>query len=197
MHSALLCMPQVVVRITDAQMAWLEGQVEQFRPKSVVIRDLIDSAMKGLHEGARLSAYHVGAGHQNGVAGKPPLQFPPDLEVTSPPAPTEAVKAVPKKKLPDLVVPQCVFHHSDLIQEFWKTKKGSKSETAWKLLMTELTKISDQYGSDRVDEQLRLAINGRWQSITLRNMQNFEKSSRPQPQQKMSLTEEARSLGLI
>ena len=91
----------------------------------------------------------------------------------------------------------CVYHHSDLIQEFWKCKKGSKSETAWKLLMTELTKISDAYGSDRVDEQLRLAINGRWQSITLRNMQNFEKAPRQQPQQKMSLTEEARSLGLI
>ena len=107
-----------------------------------------------------------------------------------------AVKAVPKKNA-DLVVPQCVYHHSDLIQEFWKCKKGSKSETAWKLLMTELTKISDSYDSDRVDEQLRLAINGRWQSITLRNMQNFEKAPRQQPQQKMSLTEEARSLGLI
>ena len=95
------------------------------------------------------------------------------------------------------MVPQCVFHHELLIKEFWKTKKGSKSETAWKLLMTELTKIHDQYGSERVDEQLRLAINGRWQSITLRNMQNFEKAPRQQPQQKMSLTEEARSLGLI
>ena len=41
--------------------------------------------------------------------------------------------------------------------------------------MTELTKISDAYGSDRVDEQLRLAINGKWQSITLRNLENFEK----------------------
>ena len=41
--------------------------------------------------------------------------------------------------------------------------------------MTELTKISDSYGSDRVDEQLRLAINGKWQSITLRNLENFEK----------------------
>ena len=191
------CMPQVVVRITDAQMAWIESQVEQFRPKSVVVRDLIDSAMKGVDTVGTIPTCRAGAGHQSDTTQRLPLQFPPGLEVTSSQPPTEAVKAVPKKNLPDLVVPQCVFHHSDLIQEFWKTKKGSKSETAWKLLMTELTKISNQYGSERVDEQLRLAINGRWQSITLRNMQNFEKTPRQQPQQKMSLTEEARSLGLI
>ena len=99
---------------------------------------LIDQGLTGV---GRVSAYHVGAGHQNGVASKPPLQFPPDLEVTNPPAPTEAVKAVRKKKA-DLVVPQSQYHHSDLIQEFWRCKKGSKSETAWTLLMTELDKHS-------------------------------------------------------
>ena len=41
--------------------------------------------------------------------------------------------------------------------------------------MTELNKIADAYGVDRVDEQLRLAINGKWQGITLRNLESFEK----------------------
>ena len=167
-------MPQVVVRITDAQMAWIEGQVEQFRPKSVVVRELIDSAMKGVDTVGTIPTCRAGAGHQSDTTQRLPLQFPPALEVTNSEPPTQAVKAVPKKNA-DRVVPQCVYHHSDLIQEFWKCKKGSKSETAWKLLMTELTKISDSYGSDRVDEQLRLAINGKWQSITLRNLENFEK----------------------
>ena len=74
------CMPQVVVRITDAQLAWLEGQVEQFRPKSVVVRDLIDSAMKGVDTFANLSAYHVGAGNLSNL--QPKAQLP--NEATNP-----------------------------------------------------------------------------------------------------------------
>ena len=167
-------MPQVVVRITDAQMAWIESQVEQFRPKSVVVRDLIDSAMKGVDTFANVPTCRAGAGHQYGVDRKPPLQFPPNLEVTNSPASTETVKAVRKKRT-HLVVPQSLSHLDDLIQEFWRCKKGSKSETAWTLLMTELNKIADAYGVDRVDEQLRLAINGKWQGITLRNLESFEK----------------------
>ena len=48
-------MPQVVVRVTDDQLAWLEGQVQQFRPKSVVVRDLIDSAMQGVDKPVTLT----------------------------------------------------------------------------------------------------------------------------------------------
>ena len=40
-----------------------------------------------------------------------------------------------------------------------------------------LTKIQDKYGDAVVNEQL-IAINGKWQSITLRNMQNIGKLSR-------------------
>ena len=130
---------------------------------------------QALDSGSRLPAYRVGAGHQNGVSHTLPLQFPPALEVTNSEAPTEAVEAVPKKNKTTRVVPQSLSHLDDLIQEFWRAKKGSKSETAWTLLMTELGKIADAYGVDRVDEQLRLAINGKWQGITLRNLESFEK----------------------
>ena len=180
MHSALLCMPQVVVRITDTQMAWLEGQVEQFRPKSVVIRDLIDSAMKGLHEGARLSAYHVGAGNTYSYE-KPPLQFPPDLEVTPTPASTEAVPSKKKNSLETLSLTPELEKFEDLIREFFRLKKGSKSKTAWAHLMGGLKKIQDKYGDAVVKEQLMAAINGRWNGITLKNYEEFGKP-KPKPQ---------------
>lgn len=61
----------------------------------------------------------------------------------------------------------------DLIEEFWRIKKGSKGETAWKLLTTELLKIRSKHGNTVMREQLTLAINGKWQGITLRNYENF------------------------
>jgi hypothetical protein len=60
-----------------------------------------------------------------------------------------------------------------LIEEFWRIKKGSKGETAWKLLMTELDKIRTKHGLGVVREQLQLAINGKWQGITLKNYEQF------------------------
>ena len=64
--------------------------------------------------------------------------------------------------------------HAELIREFWRVKKGSKSDQSWALLQTELTKIQEVFSDDRVEEQLQLAINGLWKGITLRNMQRFE-----------------------
>ena len=54
-----------------------------------------------------------------------------------------------------------------LVDEFWRAKKGSRGDTAWKLLMTELLKIRQRYGEAVVREQLQLAINGKWAGITL------------------------------
>ena len=62
----------------------------------------------------------------------------------------------------------------ELIDEFWRVKKGSKSQTAWNILMTELKKIQAAYDDERLEEQLGLAINGLWNSVTLRNLQRFE-----------------------
>ena len=62
---------------------------------------------------------------------------------------------------------------AELIREFWRLKKGSKGETAWKLLTGELLKIRSKHGNTVMREQLELAINGKWQGITLRNYENF------------------------
>ena len=41
-------MPSVSLRLTDAQVSWLDAQTRQFRNRSDVLRDLIDSQMGNL-----------------------------------------------------------------------------------------------------------------------------------------------------
>ena len=74
----------------------------------------------------------------------------------------------------DKAVPFGLTPHEDLIRDFWRTKKGSKGERAWNLLMGQLESIKVRYGNDVVREQLELAINGRWTSITLANYEKFK-----------------------
>ncbi len=93
--------PQINVRITEDQLIWLSSQVKPFRNKSAVIRDLIDSKIQGLDGFASLSAYHVGAGPQQGnlrpLTGNKPSPKQPEGESEAlqeqqlPPQPTEDV----------------------------------------------------------------------------------------------------------
>jgi hypothetical protein len=75
---------------------------------------------------------------------------------------------------------------AELIREFWRLKKGSKGETAWKLLTGELLKIRSKHGNTVMREQLELAINGKWQGITLRNYENFAAPKTAAPRQQES-----------
>ena len=59
------------------------------------------------------------------------------------------------------------------IRAYWAAKPKTKTAAAWKLLMRELNKINDQYGSDVLEEQLLQAEANRWQSITLKNYEQF------------------------
>ena len=101
--------PQINVRITEEQLSWLSSEVRPFRNKSAVIRDLIDSKIRGLDGFASLSAYHVGAGPQQGnlrplTSKKPSLKQPEGesealQEQQLPPHQTEAVP--PSAQEPD------------------------------------------------------------------------------------------------
>ena len=64
---------------------------------------------------------------------------------------------------------------SSLIVDFWHSKKGKKTEAAFNLLMGEkgLIGIKKKYGEDAVKDQITLAIANEWQSITLKNYENF------------------------
>jgi len=73
---------------------------------------------------------------------------------------SKTVKTKAKALSPDLA------QHADLIHAFWKIKKGSKGDIAWKLLCTELTKFHDNLGPTAVEEQLTQAINGKWAGIS-------------------------------
>ena len=87
--------------------------------------------------------------------------------------------------------------HSDLIRDFWRTKKGSEGERAWSLLQTGLKGIQSAYGDDVVREQLELAINGRWQSITLANYERFKPQPKPwekEPEAKHPAYRDAREI---
>ena len=61
--------------------------------------------------------------------------------------------------------------------------QNQNRSAAWSLLMRELNKINDQYGSDVLEEQLLQAEANRWQSITLKNYEQFgvKHGSPPRP----------------
>jgi hypothetical protein len=60
-----------------------------------------------------------------------------------------------------------------VILAFWDHKAGAKSEAAWKLLLTELSKIQERYGERVVRDQLELAAANRFKSVTLKNYEQF------------------------
>ena len=73
--------------------------------------------------------------------------------------------------------------HSDLIQEFWRAKKGRRSDRAWVMLLNGLTDIQASYGDRVVREQLELAAANGWTSITLANYEKFGLPRGNAPQQ--------------
>ena len=83
----------------------------------------------------------------------------------------KAVKTIKAK--PTFDIAQNLWGHEDLIRAYWKAKPKNKTAPAWKLLMTELTKIQDGYGDAALRTQLELAEANRWQGITLSNYERF------------------------
>ena len=83
----------------------------------------------------------------------------------------KAVKTIKAK--PTFDIAQNLWGHEDLIRAYWKAKPKNKTAPAWKLLMTELTKIQDGYGDAALRTQLELAEANRWQGITLANYERF------------------------
>jgi len=72
------------------------------------------------------------------------------------------------------IISEALLQHTSLIEEFWRAKKGSKGDTAWKLLQTELGKLQASYGNAVVAEQLRLAINGKWAGVSASRYEQFK-----------------------
>jgi len=168
------------VEIDDELHDMATAQCPKYLSVTGFINLLIDQGLTNLAVMPTVSACYAGAGNPGNNPQKLPLQFPPDLEVTSFEAPTEAVPSKKKNSLETLSLTPPLEKFDDLIREFFRLKKGSKSKTAWAHLMTGLTKIQDKYGDDVVKEQLMAAINGRWAGITLKNYEEFGKA-KPKP----------------
>ena len=131
-------MPQVVVRITDDQLVWLEGQVQQFRSKSVIVRDLIDSAMKGVDTSCtlteRATAFPQRKGGASEVSSSTSIK-----ENTSNRSNKKKKDAYASKHLPDSVqVPDAIVDCDQLLREYWSVKKGTRSERVWNRLCNKL-----------------------------------------------------------
>ena len=84
-------------------------------------------------------------------------------------------------------IPKSLEFCKDLIVKFWAVKKGFHTEDAFKLLIGPkgLAAIHINYGQSAVIDQLEEAIANKWQSITLRNYEQF---GRPQKADKEPVT---------
>ena len=88
-------------------------------------------------------------------------------------------------------IPQEFHYCKDLIVKFWTEKSGAKSQEAFKLLIGPkgLKGIATKYGQGTgvkaVLDQLEDGIANKWQSITLRNYEQF---GRPQKADKEPVT---------
>ena len=144
LHSQVF-VPQINVRITDQQLLWLKSEVKPFRNKSAVIRDLIDSKIRGLDGFASLSAYHVGAGPQQGnlrplTGNKPSLKQPEGeseapQEQQLPPHQTEAVPSSaqePDHEKKHIVVKSEIKVEKARKSRAKKTKGTPEFEAFWK-----------------------------------------------------------------
>ena len=94
-----------------------------------------------------------------------------------------------KEKPEEKVIPEDLKAYTELIRNFWKVKKGSKSIQAWKQQITEYRKFLSKYNSKVLIEQLETGIlNGTWCSLTVKNYEQYylknNKFTPPEPVEK-------------
>jgi hypothetical protein len=149
---------QLNIRISEEENLHLEAlasQTEGILTKQGVARLLIKHAI---------------------ATGWQPLTSDPMPQIMAEPAARRASNSSSSSKTslkPKSIHPS-LLKHQELIEEFWRVKRGSKSEQGWKLLMTELEKLQKLYGDAVVEEQLRLASNGLWKGISVRLYEQFK-----------------------
>ena len=171
---------KVTIQIHDDLVPLVQQQCPKSLSTTTFCALLLEQGLTGC---ANVAAYSVGAGNRNEVHAKLPLQFPPDLEVTSSNPPTEAVQSVQPKSWKPKSVNARLTKFESLILEFWRVKKGSKGETAWKRLQGQLEKFLDAYGDSVVHDQLELAINGKWAGIEFSRYEQFKPAKKPWQQE--------------
>lgn len=132
-------MPSVSLRLTDAQVSWLDAQTRQFRNRSDVMRDLIDSQMGNLDtfgtlikpspEGEKVLSLDVPTTRETLISNNTPTGG----------SKGETEKdAYAKKTLGDDLIPNDLLDCDQLLREFWSVKKGVRSERVFHRVINKL-----------------------------------------------------------
>jgi len=187
-HVTATHMPAINVRVDQELWSDLRAQKPHFLSDTaylnLVISQAIDTGLR-LAETRSLQAgtHPEGRSPFNSSSKRRNKDVEISLQAEEAHIPTKALKKIK----PSLDLPGCLFPHEDLIRSYWKAKPKTKTQAAWNLLMRELTKIQDNYGDDVVRDQLVLAEAQRFQSITLKNYEQFGMRSANTPTQASGL----------
>lgn len=188
----------------------LADELEKIKPKFLSLSAFCTCLLaETLDRGARISAYHVGAGKEleskELFSKKLSSEQLFKEEINHPSSNQKSL--IPLNNLGDSVgkeheetprkgpftkIPKNLRPFEDKILDFWKIKKGTKNNHAWNLQMTELTKILDDLGEDVLIDQLDNAcLAGTWKQINYRRTVQFmevennnKKKKAPEPEPK-------------
>ena len=132
-------MPSVSLRLTDAQVSWLDAQTRQFRNRSDVMRDLIDSQMGNLDtpvtlikpspEGGKVLSLKTPIPKQSPISNNIPFGGSKGEEKRDP---------YEKKTLGGDLIPNDLLDCDQLLREFWSVKKGVRSERVFHRVINKL-----------------------------------------------------------
>ena len=82
----------------------------------------------------------------------------------------EQKEKINKKEKQEKIIPEDLIHLEELILDFWKVKKGSKSIQAWKQQITQYRKFIEKYGEEVLKDQLDAGVlAGTWKGCTIKN----------------------------
>ena len=132
-------MPSVSLRLTDAQVSWLDAQTRQFRNRSDVLRDLIDLQMRNLD-----SPFTLGTASTEGEKPFPsntPIYKETPISNNTPIGGSkgeEKKDPYEKKTLGDDLIPNDLLDCDQLLREFWSVKKGVRSERVFHRVINKL-----------------------------------------------------------
>ena len=92
---------------------------------------------------------------------------------------TKTIKTTKRPRSTGKVVPSSLHKHTELINEFFKSKGGTHNQRSWDILVRNLEQIQSKYGDVVVNTQLEQGISAKWKNITLANFEQWNKDVKP------------------
>lgn len=164
-------MPAVNVRVDQELWSAFEAQKPHFLSSTAHLNLLISQAVDANFTLGKPTAERTGVlPSKSSSLNKRDKDVDVSLRAEEAHVSAAAIHSPPKRTNE---IPGNLFAHEDLIRAYWKVKPSAKSPQAWKLLMTELTKLQDRYGDSVIRDQLVLAEANRWKGISLLNYERF------------------------